>query len=49
MYADDTTLYCNLVDRNYTEVDNVDINNKLKKINTWLTSNKLDFTHQTEK
>ena len=38
MYADDTTLYCNI-----TEVDELTINNELQKITDWLSSNKLSL------
>ena len=37
MYADDTTLYCNLNE----DINEFEINNELNKINTWLSSNKL--------
>ena len=39
MYADDTTLYCNLTNI-FTEHD---INHELDKITDWLTSNKLSL------
>ena len=39
MYADDTTLYCNL---NQTLNDNT-INNELNNITNWLSSNKLSL------
>ena len=39
MYADDTTLYCNLVGVN----SEVKINNELSKISEWLSSNKLSL------
>ena len=38
MYADDTTLYCNI-----TEVDELTINNELQKNTDWLSSNKLSL------
>ena len=37
MYADDTTLYCNL----NQDVNEATINNELCKMNEWLLSNKL--------
>ena len=39
MYADDTTLYCNI--NQYTV--NLDINSELNKISAWLASNKLSL------
>ena len=45
MYADDTTLYCNLND---TNCDNF-WNNKLSKISEWLSSNKLSLTIKKSK
>ena len=39
MYADDTTLYCNINQNVTTEV----INGKLLKINQWLGANKLSL------
>ena len=39
MYADDTTLYCNLNGVN----SEVKINNELSKISEWLSSNKLSL------
>ena len=39
MYADDTTLYCNLNGVN----SEVTINNELSKISEWLSSNKLSL------
>ena len=39
MYADDTTLYCNLNGVN----SEVTINNELSKISEWLPSNKLSL------
>ena len=39
MYADDTTLYCNLNGVNSEVV----INNELSKISEWLSSNKLSL------
>ena len=39
MYADDTTLYCNLNGVN----SEVNINNELSKISEWLSSNKLSL------
>ena len=39
MYADDTTLYCNLNGVNFE----VTINNELSKISEWLSSNKLSL------
>ena len=39
MYADDTTLYCNLNGVN----SEVAINNELSKISEWLSSNKLSL------
>ena len=38
MYADDTTLYCNL-----NGVNSETINNELSKISEWLSSNKLSL------
>ena len=38
MYADDTTLYCNINDANSEQV-----NNELCKISDWLSSNKLSL------
>ena len=43
MYADDTTLYCNL--DKYIDEDT--INNELAKIWVWLIANK--FSYQSEK
>ena len=39
MYADDTTLYCN-IDQNVSEEV---INNELSKVSQWLTANKLSI------
>ena len=39
MYADDTTIYCN-IDQNVNEIA---INAELEKVNKWLYSNKLSF------
>jgi len=39
MYADDTTLYCNL----NQDVNEAVINNELVKVNNWLSSNKLSL------
>ena len=39
MYADDTTLYCNLSDN----LNEAVINNELNKITDWLSSNKLSL------
>ena len=39
MYADDTTLYCNLNGVN----SEIKINNELSKISEWLSSNKLSL------
>ena len=39
MYADDTTLYCNLDDSTSETL----LNNKLTKITDWLSSNKLSL------
>ena len=39
MYADDTTLYCNLNGVNFE----VKLNNELSKISEWLSSNKLSL------
>ena len=42
MYADDTTLYCNLKD--FVDCDTeTAINRELQKINLWLLRNKLTF------
>ena len=45
MYADDTTIYCNLED---FDPDNVssEINNELEKITKWLQINKLSLNTQ---
>jgi hypothetical protein len=40
MYADDTTLYCNLEDFNEVDIQ-LQINNELNNINLWLSVNKL--------
>ena len=45
MYADDTTLYCNL--SNNTNEN--DLNSELKKISEWLGSNKLSLYAQKTK
>ena len=45
MYADDTTLYCNL--SNNTNEN--DLNSELHKISEWLTSNKLSLNAQKTK
>ena len=45
MYADDTTLYCNL-NENTTEVE---INRELFKISGWLSSNKLSLNTKKTK
>ena len=37
MYADDTTLYCNI----NRDISDQDINAELKKVSDWLCSNKL--------
>ena len=39
MYADDTTLYCNLDD----STSGILLNNELTKITDWLSSNKLSI------
>ena len=39
MYADDTTLYCN-IDQNVSEEV---INNELSKVSQWLAANKLSI------
>ena len=39
MYADDTTLYCNLTNN----VSETEINNDFTKIDNWLSSNKLSL------
>ena len=39
MYADDTTLYCNIS----RDISDQDINAELKKVNDWLCSNKLSL------
>ena len=40
LYADDTTLYCNLEDFVYCDTETA-INRELQKINLWLQRNKL--------
>ena len=45
MYADDTTLYCNL---SYNTNEN-DLNSELHKISEWLASNKLSLNAQKTK
>ena len=40
MYADDTTLYCNIENREHCEDT---INKELSNIHQWLTSNKLSL------
>ena len=42
MYADDTTLYFNIEDFPLQSRE-ADINNELKKVNTWLQLNKLSL------
>ena len=37
MYADDTTLYCNI----HRDISDPDINAELKKVSDWLCSNKI--------
>ena len=45
MYADDTTLYCNLSNN----INENDLNSKLHKISEWLSSNKLSLNVQKTK
>ena len=48
MYADDTTLYFNIEDFPLQSRE-ADINNELKKVNTWLQLNKLSLNTDKSK
>ena len=48
MYADDTTLYFNIEDFPLKSRE-TDINNELKKVNTWLQLNKLSLNTDKSK
>ena len=45
MYADDTTLYCNIKDAN----SDIILNNELCKLSDWLSSNKLSLNDKKTK